>query len=87
MNAILTAATPINVGDTVLGGGCLTTSQTFQTNYVGQSTTFRMHCVTTGTFSVLLIDLAHDRAFGTTLRAAGVASPVTATAAITITCA
>ena len=83
-NAILPAATPINAGDTVLGGGCLATSQP---SYVGQTTTFRMHCVTTGTFSVLLIDLAHDRAFGTTLRAAGVASSATGTAPITITCA
>src|SRR5207248_9211680 len=58
-NAAVNAnATPVNAGELVYGdgAGCLTTSQTFKSSYVGQTTTFHMHCLTTGTFSVLLID-------------------------------
>src|SRR5207249_4399489 len=60
---------PIMPGDTVFGNGagCLTTSQTFQSSYVGQTTTFKMHCLTTGTFAVRLVDSTQDPGFGATL--------------------
>ena len=81
-------ATPITPGDTVFGNGsgCLTTSSTFLSSYVGQTTTFKMHCLTTGTFSVQMVDFAHDPAFGSTLIARDSSTLNTSTSGVTITC-
>ncbi len=81
-------ATPITPGDTVFGNGsgCLTTSSTFLSSYVGQTTTFKMHCLTTGTFTVQLVDITHDPQFGATLLAKDSSTLDTGTSGITITC-
>ena len=72
-------AAPLTPGNAVYGGGCITLSPDFTTNYTGQTTTFNMHCLAAGTFSVQLVGAAFIAPDGGVLNAA--------MAAITVTCA
>jgi hypothetical protein len=81
----LNSANAINPGDVVegKGAGCITFGAGGK--FVGQTTSFQMHCVADGTFNLLLLDLNNDdTVFGTSLLAASALD--TGTSGATIIC-